>query len=78
MEFGLLDDKDGAEHSGTGAVGIYEIFVMQDAFIFGMESFNRIYIIDILQAHPLSVPLHSSPITAPHLQLASTNWVSPV
>ena len=42
-EVGLCDDGEDGEHNGVGFVGISEIFVAQNAFFFGVESFDGLY-----------------------------------
>ena len=40
MKFGLLDGGEDSEYNGDGFVEISIIFVIQDAFIFGMVWFE--------------------------------------
>ena len=41
MEFGSFDGGKDGEHYGFGFVEIYEIFAMQDAFIYETEPIDR-------------------------------------
>ena len=39
--FGLFDGGDDGEHNDVGFVEVTEIFLTQNAFFFGTESFDR-------------------------------------
>ena len=41
-EFNLLGSTEGSMYNGIGYVEIYKILAMQDAFLFGTISFDRV------------------------------------
>ena len=42
MKFGWFDGRNDGEFNGVGFVEISEIFVTQDTFLIGWESFDKI------------------------------------
>ena len=42
-KFGYRDCEDDSENNGAGFVEIFEIFLTQDAIVFRMEPFDRVF-----------------------------------
>ena len=42
MEFGWLDRGEDREPDGIAYVGVYNIFVLQDTFLYGMEPIDGV------------------------------------
>ena len=73
MEHALFDHGVGGQRNGLGCAETYEIFVMQDHFLFGTEEFDKVYqiisgpmkksshVIDLSDKTPKLAPVYPKP-----------------